>query len=235
MVCKSDDATSGHIATLTDMSTKIVFDDDEEIVLPDDYVLVPDASGWFSFTSEVDSVEKYGITWAEYHEMLDAQDGNCAICDRHPTSVGQLVVDHDHSTDKVRGLLCQRCNLALGLFLDNPDAVKAAHDYLYEHGCWLTKPLSAEDQESMARFVMPPHEYQRHLRWQGECGWMQALRDVFDCQNGRKEAPVKEAWERFWETFRSCIALYDHPERAVLNARDEWVKLGGDPADFLTP
>lgn len=41
-----------------------------------------------------------------------------------------LGVDHDHTTGKIRGLLCNRCNRVLGLFRDNPDVIKRALDYV---------------------------------------------------------------------------------------------------------
>ena len=58
---------------------------------------------------------KYNITEAEYDALLAAQGGVCAICGKRPGRV-RLGVDHDHATGKVRGLLCVRCNKALGPF-----------------------------------------------------------------------------------------------------------------------
>lgn len=73
---------------------------------------------------------KYGITWERYLEMLAAQGGKCAVC-RHPCSThGRLSVDHCHTFGTVRGLLCQRCNSALGLMEDDPARLRAAADYL---------------------------------------------------------------------------------------------------------
>jgi hypothetical protein len=43
-------------------------------------------------------------------------------------------VDHNHTTGKVRGLLCSSCNGALGLFKDNPEVVAAALLYLKDYG-----------------------------------------------------------------------------------------------------
>lgn len=51
----------------------------------------------------------YGITAAQYDEMLEAQDGKCAVC-RKPPGKQRLNVDHDHKTGLVRGLLCWTCN-----------------------------------------------------------------------------------------------------------------------------
>ena len=55
---------------------------------------------------------KYGITEDEYTAMLEAQEGRCAICNLER----KLVIDHDHKTGKVRGLLCKPCNAMLGPF-----------------------------------------------------------------------------------------------------------------------
>jgi len=69
------------------------------------------------------------LTEVEYKAMLEAQGGVCAICSEKPKS-GRLAVDHIHGTDKVRGLLCNLCNPALGLFKDDPDRLNAAIEYL---------------------------------------------------------------------------------------------------------
>ena len=59
---------------------------------------------------------KYGITNAEFLSMFTKQHGVCAIC-RKPNSGGrQLAVDHCHTTGRVRGLLCTRCNLRVGVY-----------------------------------------------------------------------------------------------------------------------
>ena len=73
---------------------------------------------------------KYGITPAEYDELLDRQGGGCAICGRPPTPGISLHVDHDHATGAIRGLLCFRCNNALGDFDDDRDRLWAALAYL---------------------------------------------------------------------------------------------------------
>lgn len=69
----------------------------------------------------------YGITVDEYEMMLRAQGGVCAICGReesHRSRTGvvrRLTVDHDHSTGRVRGLLCHSCNVMLGFLRDDAD------------------------------------------------------------------------------------------------------------------
>ena len=54
---------------------------------------------------------EYGITLDQYNEMFRAQEGKCAICQRHQNELTRtLCVDHDHKTNKVRALLCLTCN-----------------------------------------------------------------------------------------------------------------------------
>jgi hypothetical protein len=64
---------------------------------------------------------KYNLTEAQYIELLSKQHGVCSICHQPETQkkrgkVVRLAVDHDHQTKIVRGLLCARCNMALGQF-----------------------------------------------------------------------------------------------------------------------
>jgi hypothetical protein len=75
---------------------------------------------------------KYGLTTEQYTAMLKRQRGRCAICRDFPGDL-PLHVDHDHTTGAVRGLLCIRCNNALGLFRESHDLFRQAADYLYKH------------------------------------------------------------------------------------------------------
>lgn len=60
-------------------------------------------------------LRKYGISLREYEELFESQSGICLICQRHADKFKRkLVVDHDHSTGEVRGLLCFGCNMKLG-------------------------------------------------------------------------------------------------------------------------
>lgn len=59
--------------------------------------------------------QKYGITLEMYISMLESQNHKCAICDKSALSLKKaLAVDHNHITDKVRGLVCAPCNRILG-------------------------------------------------------------------------------------------------------------------------
>jgi hypothetical protein len=77
----------------------------------------------------------YGITFEDYTARLEKQGGLCAICRKaDPLGNGRsehmpLVVDHDHATGKVRGLLCHPCNVSLGA-IERPGFLAAATEYL---------------------------------------------------------------------------------------------------------
>ena len=74
--------------------------------------------------------KNYDINQEDVDSLLILQDNACAICKR--TNV-KLHVDHCHSTQIVRGLLCGQCNKALGLLQDNPEIVEKAAKYLMKH------------------------------------------------------------------------------------------------------
>lgn len=69
--------------------------------------------------------QKYGLTPEQYEGMVEATP-HCPICG----SEEPLVVDHDHSTQEVRGLICNHCNLVLGHAKDNIETLKNAIAYL---------------------------------------------------------------------------------------------------------
>jgi hypothetical protein len=73
---------------------------------------------------------KYGITRAEYEDMLERQGGRCAICGVEPR---RFYVDHDHDTDTVRALLCSSCNVGIGLLQDDPELLRLAALYIEAH------------------------------------------------------------------------------------------------------
>lgn len=72
---------------------------------------------------------KYGLTVEQYDSILEQQEGTCAICRNAPKSK-PLVVDHCHRTQKVRGLLCNKCNISLGGLGDNIEGIMRAVEYL---------------------------------------------------------------------------------------------------------
>jgi hypothetical protein len=77
---------------------------------------------------------KYGLALEAYDNMLIEQDGKCSICNLDQGTIGRtLVVDHDHITEAVRGLLCSNCNTGLGMFKDRITLLKKAIAYLEKH------------------------------------------------------------------------------------------------------
>jgi len=89
----------------------------------------------------------YGVTQEQYDALYAAQEGVCAICGsdgramvadndlrgRAPRHMPLLFVDHDHATNTTRGLLCNDCNIGLGMFRDNPIILRTAIAYLKNH------------------------------------------------------------------------------------------------------
>jgi len=73
---------------------------------------------------------KYGMTLEGYDRMFEAQNGVCAICLEVRPDDRTLHVDHDHETGVIRGLLCFRCNNALGDLREDVDLFQAAANYL---------------------------------------------------------------------------------------------------------
>lgn len=80
---------------------------------------------------------KYGITLAEYIELLEKQEHRCAVCDcmdgsdkHNGLRTKQLSIDHDHQTGIIRGLLCNDCNRAIGQMQDSSVLLRKAAEYL---------------------------------------------------------------------------------------------------------
>lgn len=79
-------------------------------------------------------VQNYGITLEEYSRMLEAQAGVCAICKQPPSKKNNhamsLHIDHCHTTGRIRGLLCNKCNSGIGFFQESEELVTKAANYL---------------------------------------------------------------------------------------------------------
>lgn len=74
---------------------------------------------------------EFGITLEQYNIMFTNQNGKCLICLRHQSEFKRaLAVDHNHETGEIRGLLCHKCNTAIGLLHDNIDILNNAIKYL---------------------------------------------------------------------------------------------------------
>lgn len=76
-------------------------------------------------------IEKtYGLNSEDYTQMLNKQNGQCLICNDSENNGRNLCVDHCHNTGRVRGLLCDKCNLSIGLLRDDAIRVKKLFEYL---------------------------------------------------------------------------------------------------------
>ena|ERR1700752_597537 len=81
----------------------------------------------------------FGLSLQEYITLAVKQGGCCAICRRQETKICRngklqpLSVDHDHATGKIRGLICDSCNVAIGRMDDDPRILRAAARYIEEH------------------------------------------------------------------------------------------------------
>lgn len=87
--------------------------------------------------------KKYRITKEEYITMIKSQDYKCKICGEKKA----LVIDHCHKSDRVRGLLCDNCNMAIGLMKENIKSLQSAIKYLLETN--YTQAMLDKDTESL--------------------------------------------------------------------------------------
>ena len=77
---------------------------------------------------------KYKITQDDYNRMYSDQKGKCDICKTHQIDLPKILcVDHGHTTGKVRGLLCNNCNSALGFIKENKDNILNLLIYIQKH------------------------------------------------------------------------------------------------------
>lgn len=104
-----------------------------------------DASRWIKnrdTQKKLDIKRRYGISFEDYEAMYQAQNGVCAICKKPEKRIhqngtpSQLCIDHCHTTDAVRGLLCDECNRALALVHENPEITTSLLQYINEKCLW---------------------------------------------------------------------------------------------------
>jgi len=113
------------------------------------------------------NIRAYGITVDIYNQMYEDQKGLCWICTGLPTDGKSLNVDHCHKTKQVRGLLCNLCNRALGLFRDDPAILSQAMWYLIEAPVhqnlkdFYKKNKALKDQEELTKIQL---EYKTSLK-----------------------------------------------------------------------
>lgn len=92
------------------------------------YQKTPAAKAW---RLEHDLRVNYNLSVEQYNKLFAKQKGRCAICKTTRAGRGRRFhVDHDHKTNVVRGLLCNSCNRALGLFQDSLVILQKATHYM---------------------------------------------------------------------------------------------------------
>lgn len=74
-------------------------------------------------------LRKYDVAWKDYCRMVERQENRCAIC-RDRFGDAERYVDHCHRAGKVRGLLCHKCNVGIGMFMDSVTRLENAIAYL---------------------------------------------------------------------------------------------------------
>lgn len=93
-------------------------------------------------------IRSYGISVDQYNYLFKIQKGVCYICQEKELKKS-LGIDHDHKTGKVRGLLCSKCNTAIGLLKDDPELLTRAQNYLTRENNWLLNyNLEWEDEKT---------------------------------------------------------------------------------------
>lgn len=85
-------------------------------------------------------MSSHGISLEEYNQKIEEQDGKCDICHQPESRINKrtgktkfLCVDHNHETGKVRGLLCDDCNIAIGKIKENIETLENAKKYLQKY------------------------------------------------------------------------------------------------------
>lgn len=77
-----------------------------------------------------DVLAKHGMTLQSFETLKELQGNRCAICEVLEGGPRGFYIDHDHTTNKVRGLLCQHCNSGIGFLKDNISILRSAIKYL---------------------------------------------------------------------------------------------------------
>jgi hypothetical protein len=81
--------------------------------------------------ADVNRLSRFGLSPTDFELLLKLQGYNCAVCQQAlKLKQYKFAVDHCHDSDDVRGVLCKRCNTALGTFDDDPDLILRAAEYL---------------------------------------------------------------------------------------------------------
>lgn len=102
------------------------------------------------------TLEEFDVTQYEYNLMLEKQSYRCKICHKHESMVDnrrskirRLSIDHCHETGQIRGLLCGKCNMAIGLLKHSIETLNSAIIYLTEPKCMQHSLLYIQHQDRL--------------------------------------------------------------------------------------
>lgn len=123
----------------------------------------------------------FGITLEEYNQRLAAQEYRCAICKNHYEEI-IMHVDHDHTTNEIRGILCVRCNALLGMARDDTAVLAGAIGYLLKR----PNPVLFSDQVAYA-FTIASHQHAGHKRKDGSAYITHPLRVMLDVESEEEQ------------------------------------------------
>ena len=158
---------------------------------------------------------KFGISLTQFKEVLEKQNNCCAICHEQFTDELKSHVDHCHTNENVRGILCPHCNMGLGHFFEKQQNLKNAANYLDYHA--KQNPLTPiSDEDNWEGEIHPQHgsvsttgsrqdsydldHYQRTVRGEDADYWAQT-RGGDGVGHGSEEvgtSKVLEGFKNYW-------------------------------------
>lgn len=86
------------------------------------------------YTRKIHLRHNHDLSCENWLKIWESQDGKCAICGKKFKKSSNAYVDHNHKTGEIRGLLCMKCNFAIGLLNDDLELMKKVIEYLQERG-----------------------------------------------------------------------------------------------------
>ena len=134
---------------------------------------------------------KFGITEEEFQKILERQGGGCAICGSKAKEIN-LQVDHCHRTGQIRGILCSRCNLGVGYFLDDGGLLAEASKYVNP-----SKDMNLNKCQIIGRVTKDP-ELKALPSGTQVCSFSLAVNNTYKDKEGNKKEDVE---------FVNCVAF----------------------------
>ncbi len=141
------------------------------------------------------TIRSKGISVEAYEALFETQKGACAICEKSQTG-RRLAIDHDHATGRVRGLLCNTCNTALGKFRDSPALLKKASKYILSHSCRLVAMSGKKGSGKDTAAELLVSEGFERVSFAGPL--KEAVRTIFGWSEQHTDGDLKEEVDPEW-------------------------------------